>query len=40
VSDTILRLILEDPSRVPTASAREQAVRILQQALPRADAGQ
>jgi hypothetical protein len=37
VSDNVLRVIPEDPARVPSALAREAAVSVLRRALPRAD---
>jgi hypothetical protein len=35
--DTFLRLIPDDPARVPSATAREQALLLLRRALPAAD---
>jgi hypothetical protein len=37
VSDTILRLIPDEPNRVPSAAAREMAAGVLQRALLQAD---
>jgi hypothetical protein len=37
VADTFLRIIPSDPSRVPSALARERAIHLLRRAVPMAD---